>query len=76
MLISQLKSLLGNRFWELLKHKNLNKQHVTLDDLIRYKKILLTTNVHLEGYLPGEIINVTGWKTFDVILAPLNEIYC
>jgi hypothetical protein len=31
--------------WELLTRKNVNKEHVTSDDLRKYKKILLLTNV-------------------------------
>ena len=37
-------------FWELLTLKNVNKEQVTTDDLRKYKKILLLTNGHLEGY--------------------------
>ena len=44
--------------WELLTHKNVNKEHVTSDDLRKYKKILLLTNAHLEGYHPADAINV------------------
>ena len=39
----------------------MNKEHVTSNDLSTYKKILLMTNAHFEGYLPG-VINVTGGK--------------
>jgi len=38
--------------WELLTRKRGNKEHVTSDDLRTYKKILLMTNTHLEGYRP------------------------
>jgi len=38
--------------WELLTRKNVNKQHVTSDDLRTCKKILLMTNAHLEGFTP------------------------
>jgi len=34
--------------WELLTRKNVNRQHVTSDDLRTYKKILLLTNAHFE----------------------------
>ena len=50
--------------WELLKRKNVNRQHVTSDDLTTYKKLLLITNSHLEGYQPGHVINVTGGIRF------------
>jgi hypothetical protein len=36
--------------WELLTSKYVNKQNATSDDLRTYKKILLITNAHLEGY--------------------------
>jgi len=39
--------------WELLTRKTANKEHVTLNDLRTYKKILLLTNANLEGYQPG-----------------------
>jgi len=56
--------------WELLTRKNVNKEHVTLDDL-RKQKILLLTNAHLEGYQPGGVINVSRGKKFREIIAPL-----
>jgi hypothetical protein len=34
--------------WELLTRKNVNKEHVTSDDLRKYKKKLLLPNAHLE----------------------------
>ena len=36
-----------------MTRKRVNKEHVTSDDLGKYKKILLLTNAHLEGYQPG-----------------------
>jgi hypothetical protein len=36
--------------WELLTRKRVNKDNVTSDDRRKYKKILLLTNGHLEGY--------------------------
>jgi hypothetical protein len=48
--------------WELLTRKNVNKEHVTSDDLRKYKKILLLTNAHLEGYDPAGAINVGRGK--------------
>ena len=57
--------------WELLKRKNVIKEHVTSDDLRKYKKILLLTNAHLEGYQPGGVINVSRGKKFREIIAPL-----
>jgi hypothetical protein len=44
--------------WELLTLKNLNKEHVTSDDLRKYKKILLLNNAHLESYHLAGAINV------------------
>ena len=38
--------------WELLIRKRVNKEHVTSDVLITYKRILLMHNAHLEGYQP------------------------
>ena len=55
--------------WELLTYKRVNKEHVTSDGLRTYKKILLMTNAHLEGYQPGGVINVTGGKKFREIIA-------
>ena len=49
--------------WELLTRKNVNKEHVTLDDLRKYKKILLLTNAHLEGYDPAGAFNVGRGKS-------------
>ena len=43
---------------ELLTRKNVNEEHVTSDDLRKYKKILLLTNAHLQGYQAEYIINV------------------
>ena len=39
--------------WELLTRKKVNKEHVTSEDLRKYKKIFLLTNAHLEEYQPG-----------------------
>jgi len=49
--------------WELLTRKNVNKEHVTSDDLRKYKKILLLTNAHLEGYDTASAINVARGKS-------------
>jgi hypothetical protein len=57
--------------WQLLTRKNVNKEHVTSDDLRKYKKILLLTNAHLEGYDPASAINVGRGKKFSEIIAPL-----
>ena len=40
------------------------------DGLGTYKKILLLTNSHLEGYQPGGVTNVSGGKKFSVIIDP------
>jgi hypothetical protein len=50
---------------------NLNKKHVTSDELRKYKKILLLTNAHLEGYDTAGAINVGRGKKFREIIAPL-----
>jgi hypothetical protein len=55
--------------WKLLTRKNVNKEHVTSDDLRKYKKILLLTNAHLEGYQPGGPINVVRVKNFREFIA-------
>ena len=49
------------------------KEHLTPDELRTYTKILLLTNVHLEGYQPGGVINVNGGEKFREIIAPLRE---
>jgi len=36
-----------------------------------YKKILLTSNAHGGGYQPRGVTNITGWKSFPKIIAPL-----
>jgi len=56
--------------WELLTRKNANKEHVTSDDLRKYKKILLLTNAHLEGYDPSGAINFGRGNKFREIIAP------
>jgi hypothetical protein len=56
--------------WELLTFMKMNKEHVTSDDLRTYKKILLLTNAHLEGYQPEGVINVNRGKKFREIIAP------
>jgi len=60
----------SEELWELLTRKNLNKEHVTSDDLRKYKKILFLTNAHLEGYHPAGAINV-GRKKINEIIAML-----
>ena len=57
--------------WELLTRRRVNKEHVTSDDLRTYKKILLLTNAHLDGYQPGGVINVSRGKKFREIIALL-----
>jgi hypothetical protein len=54
--------------WELLTRKRVN-EHVTPDDLRTYKKILLLTNAHLEGYQSGGVINVSRGNKFREIIA-------
>ena len=57
--------------WELLTSKRVNKEHVTSEELRTYKKILLLTNAHLEGYQPGGVLNVSRGKKLREIIAPL-----
>jgi hypothetical protein len=57
--------------WDLLTRKNVNKKHVTSDDPTKYKKILLLTNAHLEGYGPAGAINFGRVNKFREIIAPL-----
>jgi len=59
--------------WELLTRKNVNKEHVTSDDLRKYKKILLLNNVHVEGCDPAGAINVGRGKKFREIIAPFSR---
>jgi len=56
---------------KLVTRKRVNKDHVTTHDLRTYKKILLLTNAHLEGYQTGGVINVSQRKMFREIIAPL-----
>jgi hypothetical protein len=57
--------------WELLTRKNVKKEHVTSDYLRKYKKILLLTNAHLEGYHPAGVINVGRGKKYREIIVSL-----
>jgi hypothetical protein len=57
--------------WELLTRKTVNKEHVTYDDLMRYKKILMLSNVHLERYQPVGDINYGRGKKFREISQPV-----
>ena len=51
-----------------MTRKNVNRKHITTDDLKKYKKILVLTNAHLTDYQPGGDIQVTqGSKFHDVI---------
>ena len=59
--------------WELLTRNREIKQHVTIDDLRTYNKMLLITKAQLDGYQPGVVINVNGEKKFREIIAPLFE---
>jgi len=63
----------SERLWELLTRKNVNKKHVTSDDLRKYKKILLLNNALLEGYDPAGAINVGRFKKFREIIAPFSR---
>jgi len=57
-----------NGLWELLTRINVNRKHLTTNDLKKYKKILVLTNAHLTDYEPGGDIQVTRWpKCHDVI---------
>ena len=56
---------------ELFTRENVNKEHVTSDDMRKFKKILLLTNAHLEGYQQGGVINVGRGTNFREIIAPL-----
>ena len=42
---------------------------MTSEYAMTYKKILLLTNGHMEGYQSGGVINVSRWKTFRDIIA-------
>jgi len=53
---------------ELLTRKRVHNEHATSNDLSTHKKILLITNVHLEEYQPGGVINVSGGKKFREII--------
>ena len=59
--------------WELLTRKRVNKDYVTSEDLRKYKKILLLTNAHLEGYDPTGAINVGRGKKFREIIARFSR---
>ena len=62
-IINQKEFRCSEDLWEFLTRKNVNNHHVTSEDLRRYKKIILMTNAHLEGYQTGGVINVTGGKS-------------
>jgi hypothetical protein len=57
----------------IIVRKNVNKEHVTSDDLRKYKKILLLTNAHLEGYDPAGAINDGRGKKFGEIFAHFSR---
>jgi len=59
--------------WELLTRKDVNKEHVTSDDLRKYKKILLLTNGLLEGYDPAGAINVGRGKSSAKLSPPFSR---
>jgi len=56
---------------ELLTRKNVNTELITKFDLKSYKKTLTMTNAHLTQYQPDGKINITRWKKFWEIIAPL-----
>jgi hypothetical protein len=56
--------------WELLTHNGVKKDHVTSDELRPYKKILLMTNAHFQGYQHRGVINIRLGKKFSEIIAP------
>ena len=45
--------------WVLLTRKNVNRKHITTDDLKKYNKLLVLTNTHFTDYQPGGDIQVT-----------------
>jgi hypothetical protein len=57
--------------WELLTRKNVNKEHMTSDDLRKYNKILQLTNAHWQSYDPAGAINVGRAIKFLELIAPL-----
>ena len=57
--------------WELLTFKNMNRKHITTDDLKKYKKILVLTNAHLTDYQPGGDIQVTQGPKFNDVISHL-----
>jgi len=58
--------------WDLLTRKNVNRKHITTDDLKKYKKILVLTNAHLTDYQPGGDIQVTRGLKFHDIISPVS----
>jgi hypothetical protein len=67
----------GNRFkgtrdlWELLTRKNVKREIITSADLKAYKKILMITNAHLEGYEPGSAIHIERGPEFRNFIATM-----
>jgi len=57
--------------WKLLTRKNVNRKHITTDDLKKYKKILVLTNGHLTDYQPGVDIQVTRGPKFNEFISHL-----
>ena len=51
----------------------MNKEHVTSDDLRKYKKILLLTNAHLEGYDVAGAINVGRGENSAKLSPPFSR---
>jgi hypothetical protein len=56
-----------------MTRKNVNKEHVTSDDLRKYKKILLPTKAHLEGYHPAGVIIVSRGKNSAKLSPPFSQ---
>jgi len=58
-------------FWELWTRKDVNRKHITTDDLKKYNKILVLTNVYLTDYQPGGDIQVTRGLKFNDVMSQL-----
>jgi len=55
--------------WELLTPKNVNRKHITKEDLKKYKKLLVLTNAHLTDYQPGVDIQATRGPKFHGVIS-------
>ena len=59
--------------WELLTHKNVNRDVISNSDLKRYKHILGITNAYLVGYEPGGDIQISVVSKFTKVISKVHQ---